>query len=85
MSLVCPIEEKENTDVVSQEVITFGQQKLQSILDLAGLSGRVIIPEDKRPGGFSLHISEMTQDKGTIIGREGSMIEALQILIKGAL
>lgn len=71
----------EKKDLVTDEIAEFAVKKCEEILELARFQGDVKLKYKK---GFvlNLDISNVGDDLGRIIGRNGSCLQALQTLIK---
>ena len=71
----------EKKELVTDEIAEFAVKKCEEILELARFEGEVKLKYKK---GFvlNLDISNVGDDLGRIIGRNGSCLQALQTLIK---
>ena len=74
---------KENREI-TEEIFGYAKQRLQEILNLLEFDCQVISPYEANQNSIYLEIGE-TEDLGRIIGREGIMIESLQVLIRAML
>ena len=67
--------------VITDEIETFAIEKTQELLKLAQFQGKVS-PRYKKGYTLCMEISDAGDDLGRIIGKNGSCLQALQILIK---
>tara|TARA_Y200000002_G_scaffold343003_1_gene315232 strand:- start:58 stop:672 length:615 start_codon:yes stop_codon:yes gene_type:complete len=76
-----PNRNSEKKELVTDEIAEFAVKKCEEILELARFEGEVKLKYKK---GFvlNLDISNVGDDLGRIIGRNGSCLQALQTLIK---
>lgn len=76
-----PNRNSERKELVTDEIAEFAVKKCEEILELARFEGEVKLKYKK---GFvlNLDISNVGDDLGRIIGRNGSCLQALQTLIK---
>ena len=72
---------KEQECIVTDEIETFAVEKCEEMLGLAGFSGKV---RCKKKMGYTLYIEvfDAGDDLGRIIGRNGTALQAIQMLIK---
>ena len=68
-------------EVISDEIEKFAIEKCQEIITLAGFQGRI---ELRNKTSYILHldIHDAGDDLGRIIGRNGTCLQAIQILVK---
>tara|TARA_B100000131_G_scaffold312393_1_gene346431 strand:+ start:550 stop:1167 length:618 start_codon:yes stop_codon:yes gene_type:complete len=69
------------TVVITDEIEAFAIEKTQELLSLAQFQGKVS-PRYKKGYTLCMEISDAGDDLGRIIGKNGSCLQALQILIK---
>jgi len=76
-----PNKNSDRKELVTDEIAEFAVKKCEEILELARFEGEVKLKYKK---GFvlNLDISNVGDDLGRIIGRNGSCLQALQTLIK---
>tara|TARA_B100000427_G_scaffold123062_1_gene102440 strand:- start:3138 stop:3752 length:615 start_codon:yes stop_codon:yes gene_type:complete len=84
MDSLSPVETIETTEkppVITDEIEAFALEKAQELLKLAQFQG-TISPRYKKGYTLCMEINDAGDDLGRIIGKNGSCLQAIQILIK---
>lgn len=70
-----------NDEAISEEIELFCVEKLESLLQLTGLSGKAKARVEKS-NRLTIELFDTGDDTGKIIGKSGATLEAIQILLK---
>lgn len=74
-------QDKKSESLATNEIVDFAVERCQTLLTLAGFEGAVKLRHKKN---YTIHLDifEAGNDLGRIIGKNGSCLQALQLLIK---